>query len=220
MPRSAVAPRPTSDVLQGNFPAGRLDGHPHGAPPEAQIRRVSPAVPLKTSTGVGRGREIIFFAGTPLRAGAPRRRDESRRSSARRRRPPRRRKLLARAPVAKLHKPSGSRACQPVSAAAYPGEPNRPQEPTGRPAASSGRQAKGQPQRRRASSPTTGDKETAARRSGETNSPSWIHSPRVKALKEHRTARRPRERAGRWPPSRRPYDRRARRTSRGNQIKN
>ena len=47
MPRSAVAPHPTSDVLQGNFPAGRLDGHPHGAPPEAQIRRVSPAVPLR-----------------------------------------------------------------------------------------------------------------------------------------------------------------------------
>ena len=45
--RSAVAPRPTSDVLPGNFPAGRLDGHPHGAPPEAQIRRVSPAVPLR-----------------------------------------------------------------------------------------------------------------------------------------------------------------------------
>jgi hypothetical protein len=62
-------------------------------------------------------------------------------------------KLLARAPVAKLHKPSGSRACQPVSAAAYLGEPNRPQEPTGRPAADSGRQAKGQPQRRRAAAP-------------------------------------------------------------------
>ena len=153
MPRSAVAPRPTSDVLQGNFPAGRLDGHPHGAPPEAQIRRVSPAVPLKTSTGVGRGRERKNFAGTPLRAGARRRRDAPRRCSARRRRPPRRRKLLARAPVAKLHKPSGSRACQPVSAAAYLGEPNRPQEPTGRPAADSGRQAKGQPQRRRAAAP-------------------------------------------------------------------
>ena len=43
-------PAAASDVLPGNFPAGRLDGHPHGAPPEAQIRRVSPAVPLKTST--------------------------------------------------------------------------------------------------------------------------------------------------------------------------
>ena len=40
-------PAAASDVLPGNFPAGRLDGHPHGAPPEAQIRRVSPAVPLR-----------------------------------------------------------------------------------------------------------------------------------------------------------------------------
>ena len=44
---SSSNPRLTSDVLPGNFPAGRLDGHPHGAPPEAQIRRVSPAVPLR-----------------------------------------------------------------------------------------------------------------------------------------------------------------------------
>ena len=45
---SARPPRAAaSDVLPGNFPAGRLDGHPHGAPPEAQIRRVSPAVPLR-----------------------------------------------------------------------------------------------------------------------------------------------------------------------------
>ena len=76
------------------LPAGRLDGHPHGAPPEAQIRRVSPAVPRRRRWRVGRGREIIFFAGTPLRAGARRRREASRRCSARRRRPPRRRKLL------------------------------------------------------------------------------------------------------------------------------
>jgi hypothetical protein len=47
--------------------------------------RVSPAVPLRRRRCVGRGRERKIFAGTPLRAGAPRRRDEPKRSSARRR---------------------------------------------------------------------------------------------------------------------------------------
>ena len=46
-PTQRGRPAAASDVLPGNFPAGRLDGHPHGAPPEAQIRRVSPAVPLR-----------------------------------------------------------------------------------------------------------------------------------------------------------------------------
>ena len=92
---SARSPAPASDVWPGNFPAGRLDGHPHGAPPEAQIRRVSPAVPLRRRRCVGRGREIIYFAGTPLPDRGPRRRLASTLSIARRRRPPRRRTLKA-----------------------------------------------------------------------------------------------------------------------------